>query len=441
MRKHAIIGAVFGLVLSLSAVSQPSAGMRDDPNVFNGSATCAGSNCHGGTAPAANADILHNEYTTWSDSSSAKHVNAYRVLDSAVARQIARNMGVGEPQSAELCLSCHAMNVPEQQRGENFNIAEGVGCEACHGGSGQWLDKHQDLDVSLAELRAMGLFPTADPVKRAEMCLDCHFGATDQWAGHKLLASGHPRVSFELDSYTNLNAHHEVDADYKERKAHVPGGQTWAIGQAMAIERRMDLLISPRTGTIGFFPEFAFFDCHSCHQPMSVKRKASANRRGQPAFDDAHIQMLRIAMSYAEDGMADRVNSDLRALHRAAGQNRQALVQAAAAMRDTARAAVQSIASRPYSGDDLRGILRTLSAMGASGKITQYAAAEQTMLALDSTLFALYDGGYMGEAEFDRLYDALGPVTETVQSDDRYSESRFRNAMQAFMGAVQTPSN
>ena len=409
--------------------------------MFNGSSTCSGSNCHGGTSPAQGTDINHNEYTIWSDASQAKHVNSYRVLDSAVARQIARNMGVGEPTQAGLCLDCHSMNVPVNQRGENFNVEEGIGCEACHGGSGQWLDKHQDLDVPLQDLRAMGMFPTHDPVRRAEMCLNCHFGATDQFAGHKLLAAGHPRVSFELDSYTNLNAHHDVDADYKERKAHVPGGQTWAIGQAMAIERRMDLLISPQTGTIGLFPEFAFFDCHSCHQPMSVKRRASVNRRGQPKFDDAHMQMLRVAMSFAEPGYADQVDNDLRALHRAAGRSREALVQAAARMRSTARQAVQSIAARPFGGDDLRGILGTLASMGASGRVTHFAAAEQTMLALDSVLFALYDGGHMGDAEFDRLYDALGPVTATVESDDRYSAGRFQAAMQAFRGAVSTPSN
>ena len=430
-----------GTLIVCASLPGAMAASWTDPNVFNGSSTCAGSNCHGATSPAQGTDINHNEYTVWSDASQAKHVNSYRVLDSQVARLIARNMGVGEPTQAQLCLDCHSMNVPAHQRGPNFNVEEGIGCEACHGGSGQWLDKHQDLDVSLQDLRAMGMFPTHDPVRRAEMCLNCHFGATDQWAGHKLLAAGHPRVSFELDSYTNLNAHHDVDADYKERKAHVPGGQTWAIGQAMAIERRMDLLISPRTGTIGLFPEFAFFDCHSCHQPMSVKRKASVNRRGQPKFDDAHMQMLQVAMSFAEPGFADQVGNDLRALHRAAGQSRDSLVAAAQRMRSTARLAIQSIAARPYNEADLRGILGTLASMGASGRVTHFAAAEQTMLALDSTLFALYDAGHMGDAEFDKLYDALGPVTATVESDDRYSANRFQAAMRAFRGAVSTPSN
>ena len=413
--------------------AQAWAGAVTDPNVHNGATSCTQSGCHELTSPATDSNVDRNEYVLWSQ---GPHSKSYRVLLSDQARRIATNMGVGLPFEAKLCLDCHTTNAPASQRGPLFNHEEGVSCESCHGGSGQWLETHNDLNVTIEELRAQGLRPTHDPVRRAEICLDCHFGAEDQFAGHRLLAAGHPRVSFELDSYTEINAHHSVDADYVERKSNIDGVRVWAIGQAMAIERRMSLLADPRTGTLGFFPEMAFFDCHGCHAPMSVKRKAPVNRRGQPRLDDAHMQMLKVAMNFAEPGIGDQVSRDLRSLHSAAGQGRGALVAAAKRMKSTARQAIESLATRGFSGDEMRDILRRLARDGASGRNSNYATAEQTALVIDSTIAALVNGGHISDADYDRLSAALDPVFAAVESDDRYSANQFTSAMRAFQASV-----
>lgn len=414
-----------------------SAESRRDSNLFNGSASCAASGCHelGLNEADPDSDISRNEYEVWRQED--QHSQSYGRLLTPQAQLIARNMGVGPAHESSTCLGCHAMNVPEAQRGPNFNIEEGVGCEGCHGGSGQWKDTHQDPDVSFAVLEQQGLFQTYDVNKRADMCLDCHFGASDQFAGHKLLAAGHPRVSFDLAFFTDLTAHHVVDADYKERKEPPPELAIWGMGQAKMIERRMDLLASPRTGTIGFFPEFAFFDCHGCHQPISQKRKSTAKRRGQPKFDDAHMQMLRIALERADAGLAGELARDTERLHRAAAQGRGALVDAAVRMRDTARRAVGAMAPANFSGDDLKDMLRTLANLGASGKYSDYAAAEQLMMAVQVTMFALLDNGHITEEEFDRLDASQTPIIASVESDERYSPGRFVSAMQQFRNAVR----
>lgn len=406
----------------------------DDPNTFNGAASCTQAGCHELTSPATGAGVDRNEYDVWTR---GPHAQAYQVLLTDRANRIARNMRVGDPTQATFCLECHAANVPPSQQGVQFNITEGVTCESCHGGSGQWFDTHSAGGVDRATLRAQGMIPTEDPIRRAEMCLDCHFGAKDQFAGHKLMGAGHPRISFELDSYTEINAHHTVDADYLERKTYIDGMRTAAVGQAMSIARRMELLADNQTGTIGFFPEFVFFDCHGCHAPMSVKRRASANKRGQPKLDDAHMQMLKVLVAAADPGLAGRIEGDLKALHRAAGQSRGALVGAARRMRDTALQAVQVLASEGYTAQDMQDVLRTLASSASNGRYSDYASAEQSALVIDSTLAAMVNNGHIDDASYDRLSTALDRVFATVQDDDSYNASRFVSAMRSFQAAIQ----
>lgn len=415
-------------------VAGPASTLAQGMNVHNGATSCLASGCHELAAPATGANIDRNEHALWSQ---GPHANSYRALQTEQARRIARNMGFGAPEQAELCLDCHTTNVPQPLRGPNFDITEGVTCEACHGGSGQWLETHTDFDYTIEDLQAQGLFPTWDPVKRAGMCLDCHLGARDQFAGHKLMGAGHPRVSFELDSYTEINAHHTVDDDYIERKQHVDGMRSWAIGQAVSLARRMELLADTQTGTIGFFPEFVFFDCRGCHQPMSTKRPTLGAGRGQPRLDDANIRMLRIAASQADASLASRIERDLAALHRAAAQGRGALVGASAQMRDTAREAVSIIAAHDYSGAEMRAVMRAVAGAGAEGRFADYASAEQAALALDSTLAAMSEKGQLDDAAYDRISAALDPVFKAVESDEGYSPPRFASAMQAFRAAIE----
>src|SRR3546814_9920577 len=97
------------------------------------------------------------------------------------------------------------------------------------------------------------------PVVRAGVCVDCHFGsaAGGQFVTHRIMAAGHPRISFELDLFSSLQAYHQEDADYGWRKFGAANRRTdhvqmWAVGQATAIERSL-ALFQTRRGTEGIF--------------------------------------------------------------------------------------------------------------------------------------------------------------------------------------------
>src|ERR1700722_18952613 len=103
-------------------------------------ASCAGSPCHGAVERLKGSHVAQNEYITWSRKD--KHAKAFTVLSEPRSQRIARNLGLADAKTAPLCLDCHAANVPPEMRGPQFQISDGVSCEACHGGARPWLGTH-----------------------------------------------------------------------------------------------------------------------------------------------------------------------------------------------------------------------------------------------------------------------------------------------------------
>src|SRR6516225_11872146 len=73
-----------------------------------GVVNCSNSLCHGSVQPFKDSNVLQTEYVTWSRVD--KHARAYKVLANEQSQRIARNLGIGDPQKAPLCLNCHAHN-------------------------------------------------------------------------------------------------------------------------------------------------------------------------------------------------------------------------------------------------------------------------------------------------------------------------------------------
>ncbi|MDB5422734.1 MAG: hypothetical protein JWQ29_150, partial [Phenylobacterium sp.] len=171
--------------------------------VHEGVASCGGSTCH--SRPAATGlAVRQNELITWQNPSSPAglHSRAWRVLTEARGQAISSKLGLGPAQNAPACLGCHTD--PAAQRGARFQVSDGVGCEACHGGSGGWIASHYVVGATHAANVAKGMKPLDDPKTRAGVCLDCHFGSArpGQFVTHQMMAAGHPRVNFELDLFS-----------------------------------------------------------------------------------------------------------------------------------------------------------------------------------------------------------------------------------------------
>src|SRR3569833_1830392 len=193
--------AIALLLLSHAALAATpaSAPLTQGTSKHMGVTSCASSVCHGAVTPSNTYDVLLNEYVTWSHEDA--HSKAYTALCSPRAWSMAQKLGLPSAATAKICLDCHADNVPPERRGSKFSFMDGVGCEACHGGSERWITTHTSRRATYAENGGKGMYPSANLHERVTLCLSCHYGTADKFATHRIMAAGHPRLSFELDTF------------------------------------------------------------------------------------------------------------------------------------------------------------------------------------------------------------------------------------------------
>jgi hypothetical protein len=350
-----------------------------------GVVNCANSLCHGSVQPWKDANVLQNEYVTWSRVD--KHARAYKVLFNEQSARIARNLGLGNAAEAKVCLDCHAHNVPKAQRGERFKFDDGVSCEACHGPSERWLPKHVEDGAKHAGNLEAGLFPTDDPSERARLCLSCHFGNADRFVTHRIMGAGHPRLSFELETFTTVEpAHFKIDSDWEKRKRLWDGVKVWAIGQALAVSEMMDLLTDPKRGRDGLFPELVLFDCHACHHPMSDKRwspRIAGLGPGVVRLNDSSMLMVRAIARVVDPDLGNRIVSKMSQLQQMVTGGGDAVGTARALKADVAQLSAE-LDRRTLTAADMRGVLEALVDEGLNGQFPDYAGAEQATMAIGS---------------------------------------------------------
>jgi hypothetical protein len=393
-----------------------------------GVATCAGSTCHGAPEAFDTSPVLQNEFVTWHRED--KHAQAYKVLLNDQSKRIAKNLGLDNAHTAKECLVCHSDYVKESARGKRFQLSDGVGCEACHGGAKRWLGLHLTGEASHADNVKAGLFPTEEPAARATLCLSCHLGTSgDRQITHRIMGAGHPRLSFELDTFTFIEpAHYKVDDDYKKRKAIYSSAQTWALGQLAAATSFLDQVANSKHQ--GIFPELVFFDCQACHHPMSYGDVAKHPGRGWGARssagtgpgvvrlnDSSLLMATAIAYGVSKDAGA-KVRKALRATHRATTQSWGATKKAAGALGKLI-ASVHGKLNGEMSTRAISAMFARVLRDGTRGEYRDYAAAEQGYLALDSLLRTLEASNAVSASQRKNMRSAMDRIYASLRTHEK----------------------
>ncbi|WP_374990351.1 multiheme c-type cytochrome [Sphingosinicella sp. LHD-64] len=442
-------GILAALLLVLFHPQGAEATLQDQTSgaTFVGVATCGGSTCHG-RSEADGPVVRQDEIMLWQDPSSAAgaHSRAYAVLQDPRSQVIAQRLGIGEATSAPMCLGCHA--TPAGQRGTRFQLSDGVGCESCHGAASGWLSSHYAVGGTHANNVARGLIPLENPRVRAGVCLDCHFGSADegQFVTHRIMAAGHPRISFELDLFTTLQAHHQEDDDYRTRKGRADAVRTWAVGQAMALERSLSLFASQRRGMEGMFPEFYFFDCHSCHRqisddvnyrPTAVANPGRPIPSGMPPYNDENMIMLAAAARVMAPGLAQQFERDSRAFHQAIARERSSAVVAAGRLRQTAQAMVEAFTSANVTRQTTFAIIDSITSDAINPRFTDYAGSVQAVMATDTLLSSLVNQGEVSEATANTIRADINGAYRAVRDPNAYSPGDFRASLGRAAAAIR----
>jgi hypothetical protein len=453
-RNLAILIGAAGLLLALviALVLRPdhaSASLQSaGSGVHVGVATCGGTTCHG-RSEADGKIVRQDELLIWQDPAnpSGAHSRAWDVLTNARSRGIAQRLGIGEASTAPMCLGCHATPAGSA-RGARFQTSDGVGCESCHGPASGWLSSHYAVGATHANNVARGLVPLENPRARAAQCLDCHYGSADpgQFVNHRIMAAGHPRIAFELDLFSTLQQHHNEDADYVARKGRTNSVQMWAVGQAMALERSLSLFANPQRGTEGMFPEFYFFDCHTCHrrisddpgfEPTALDNPARPIPEGMPAYNDENLIMLSAAAKAVSPALAQRFDRDSRAFHQAIAKDRASAVAAAGTLRDTTRALADAFASANMGPPQVFAIVDSITSDAISPRFTDYAGSVQAVMATDTLLSSLVNSGQVSPSAADSIRADINAAYRAVRDPNAYQPREFRASLGRAASAIR----
>ena len=113
--------ALFGLVLAQGEKS--AAAKAPAAPKFIGASKCK--NCH-------QAEPAGNQFGAWQHT---PHAKAFETLGTDRAKEVAKPLGIADPQTSEKCLKCHstAFGEPPERIAKGFDPKAGVQCEACHG--------------------------------------------------------------------------------------------------------------------------------------------------------------------------------------------------------------------------------------------------------------------------------------------------------------------
>ncbi len=427
----------FGFARFALAQTAPATPVAD---IHLGVATCAGGPCHGAASTTKKNGVLQNEYLTWQVHD--KHAKAYTVLEGDLGKRIAANLGIGPATEAKVCLDCHADNVAPELRGVQFKISDGVGCEACHGGGQRYLGPHVDGHITHAELVGNdGLYPTDRPVERAKLCVSCHVGDEAHAITHKIMGAGHPRMPFELQTFTQIEpAHYVIDDVYRQHKAVAKGVQFWAVGQALALERLVSGIANDKHQGNGVFPELVFFDCQSCHHPMSnlrwQKRASTGLGPGIPHFNDANAIMLRAIAARVTPELSKSLDADVHALHLALSAGEGNPTEIARRLAANAQKLGDALATHDFTKADMRDMLLAVAKSSANGDASDYAAAEQATMAFASIIYTLNTDGALDASAYAALKAGLNQCYGATEKEDNYDPVKFAAATKSVTQAM-----
>ncbi len=422
--------------------------------IHQGVASCAGSMCHGHSV-ADGAPIRGDEILRWQEESSPSgaHSRAYRVIREPRGAAIIRRMGLDGDGVARNCLGCHA----SPGSGPQVRTSEGVDCESCHGPARGWLANHYTVGATHARNVSQGMTRLEDPATRAAICLDCHFGSDErpgQFVTHRIMAAGHPRISFELDLFSTLQQHHDEDPDYlveadgsSPRKPRTNAMRFWAVGQAMALDRSLTLFSNPQVGSDGLFPEFYFYDCHSCHRRISDDADAALTvltnpgrplPAGYPPYNDENIIMLAAAARVIAPDLAAGFDERSRAFHRAMPQGRAATISAASALRASANQLAARFATASFGREQTFAIMDTIASNAIAERFTDYEGAVQSVMAIDTLLNGLVNQQQVTAGAARGLRVQINQAYAAVRDPNGFQPIAFRRALGGAIGSIRS---
>ena len=397
---------------------------------YTGPGSCAASSCHGSIRPVAGSRIPQTEYSTWITQD--RHAKAMEVLSTPVAERMARLLDIPSASTAERCLACHSVVVPEAQRARSF-AAEGVSCEACHGPASGWLGPHTTRGWTHAQSVAAGMFDTKDLVRRTEKCASCHVGTAAQVVDHELIAAGHPDLVFDLEAFSAAMPRHWPDAAPEDPWRSV---RAWSVGQIVVLREGLDRLARNAAGPSG--TDFVELDCFSCHHSLTRAEESwrqadgyPGRRPGEVPWNHARVAVARLLARVLDPAAGEQLDTaiaQLDTLVSARPARAGDLAARVTSLRPALDALTERAATAPLDAAAVRRLILAITGdaqrIAASGE----RSAEQAAMSLEVLVSAYVKAGRGVDAAAARA--ALDRLLRQLQNPSAYDPRTFAPALQ-----------
>jgi hypothetical protein len=295
---------------------------------------CSAAACHGGPMTSDPGRLWNCSYTIWATQEPIatpehrstktadhaqlidKHNRAYAVLYEKRSTQILRLLDhlpdaeAAQPYKDSRCVACHS--VPRDPATVPISIlADGVGCELCHGPAKNWLARHTEKqwieDYHSGKYSPLpDMNDTRSLLSRARICAGCHVGSPGDGTqltrdvNHDLIAAGHPRLDFAFHAFLGVMPKHWPDGAAEpgfktDRASHA---DAWAVGQVVAAEAALKLLAhhaanESKEAQSSPWPEFSEYDCFACHHRLDGKFPSPRQRAAEQRSGRNHLGSLR----------------------------------------------------------------------------------------------------------------------------------------------------
>ena len=431
------------------AATEPGAPQPADSNgepvKYIGPGSCAATSCHGSVKPVAASRILQNEYSTWIVKD--KHSHSYQALTGETGERIARILKLNsKAEEAPKCLACHALYTTPEQRGRPFELSEGVSCENCHGPASAWLGLHTTRDWPHEKSVALGMRDTRDVIHRTERCLECHLGTKEKFVDHEMIASGHPDLFFELDSFSAVMPRH-----WKSPRESAPGKpvedaawagvRDWSTGQAVQLRAEMERLTwrakGERFDKKDVWSEYSELSCFACHHALAPAKDSwrqehgfAGRRPGDAAWNSSRYAVFRLLAKQIDSANAEELDRrlfEVSAEMSKLNPDRNVVAASAFAAAPLAQRFAERLATMPYDQAVVLRMLQRISEDAENISLADERAAEQAAMAMDSLYIAYSKDAKPGNA--DEVRAAINELFQQLENPSAYNADQFANSL------------
>ncbi len=185
-----IAGASLAVVLTFFCAGVDTPAVAGDVATLSGSAVMAALAAGEDSAPAYvgsnKCKMCHaKQYKSWKKNKHAKVMDILKAGNSS-QKKTAHNLDPGKDYTQDAtCLACHTVGfgkpggyaVPaadDKKAAKRAKHLAGVGCEACHGPGGAYLDLHMDLLRSKRKYKVAEMYAAGMSKLGAAVCTQCH---------------------------------------------------------------------------------------------------------------------------------------------------------------------------------------------------------------------------------------------------------------------------